>query len=158
MPRQSAGLLVFRQNDGEVEVFLVHPGGPLWARRDDGAWSIPKGEVEEGEGLVSAAVREFNEETGMAIDLDSPADGLALGPVRQPGGKLVYAWAVRADLDAAAIKSNMFSMEWPPNSGRRDEYPEVDRAGWFTLDEAAAKILRGQRGLLEQLATRLTAP
>ena len=130
-----------------MEVFLVHPGGPFWAKKDDGAWSIPKGEFVEGEEALDAAKREFQEETGSSIDgIFKP-----LKPVKQPGGKTVYAWAVEGDLDAVAIRSNTFSMEWPPKSGKTQSFPEIDRAGWFDLDTAKVKIFKGQLGLLEQV-------
>lgn len=147
MAKQSAGILLYRNSGGRTDVFLVHPGGPFWEKKDDGAWSIPKGEFAGGEEPLEAAKREFREETGMAID------GIfeALRPVKQPGGKTVYAWAVEGDIDAGAIRSNTFSMEWPKGSGKSGSFPEVDRAGWFDLDTAKVKILRGQLGLLEQL-------
>ena len=151
MPRKSAGILLFRQRSGVLEVLLVHTGGPLWARKDDGSWSIPKGEFEEGEDPLQAARREFEEETGFVAG----GEPIALNPVRQPGGKLVAAWAVRGDLDPAGLKSNTFFLEWPPRSGRRQEFPEVDRAAWFPVEEAARKILKGQVGFLEQLQHRL---
>ncbi len=147
MAKQSAGLLLYRVHQGALEVFLVHPGGPFWAGKDLGAWSIPKGEIEEGEDLLEAARREFEEETGFR------PEGVfrELAPVRQKSGKVVHAWAVEGDCDAAAIRSNTFPLEWPPRSGRWMDVPEVDRAGWFDLDTARAKILEGQRGLLEEL-------
>jgi predicted NUDIX family NTP pyrophosphohydrolase len=147
MPKISAGLLLYRRRQGVLEVFLVHPGGPFWAKKDAGAWSIPKGEPAPGEDLLSAARREFQEETGLGIG----GDFHALASVRQPGGKDVYAWAVEADCDAGAIRSNSFEMEWPPRSGRRREFPEVDRAAWLDLPTARIKITTGQRGLLDQL-------
>ncbi len=145
MPRKhSAGLLLYRRTDAGVEVLLVHPGGPFWARRDEGAWSIPKGEVGAGEDAFAAALREFAEEVGAP-----PAgDPIALAPVRQAGGKLVQAWALAGDLDPAAIRSNTFTLEWPPRSGLQREFPEVDRAAWFSLDEASRRVNRGQRPLL----------
>jgi len=151
MPRQSAGLLTYRRRGASVEVFLVHPGGPFWAKKDDGAWSIPKGEFTEGEDPLEAARREFHEETGFA------ANGVfqRLQVVKQPGGKLIHAWAVAGDVDAAAIRSSNFSMEWPPHSGKQREFPEVDRAAWFPLADAAKKILKGQLPLLRQLAESL---
>ena len=147
----SAGILLFRERQGRVEVLLVHPGGPYWAKKDTGAWTIPKGAVDEGEELLTAARREFEEETG------SPAKGEAvpLMPRRQPGGKVVHAWAVRGDLDATAIRSTTFTMEWPPRSGRQQEFPEVDRGVWLTLDEARGKILKGQAAFLDDLAQLL---
>jgi predicted NUDIX family NTP pyrophosphohydrolase len=149
----SAGLLLYRIRGEVVEVLLVHPGGPYWRGKDAGAWSIPKGEVEEGADPLATAQREFREETG------SPASGefVALTPLRQSRGKLVHAWAVRGDLDAASIASNTFSLEWPPRSGRQQQFPEVDRAAWYTIAEAKEKILRGQRGFLDELQERLAS-
>jgi predicted NUDIX family NTP pyrophosphohydrolase len=147
MPKRSAGLLMYRFRDGVLEVFLVHPGGPFGAKKDLGAWSIPKGEYPPEEDALAAAQREFAEETGCAIR----GDLLPLTPLKQPSGKLIAAWAFQGDCDPGAIRSNTFSLEWPPGSGRQVEFPEVDRAGWFTLDEAKAKIIRGQVGFLEEL-------
>lgn len=151
MPKQSAGLLLFRRIESPIEVLLVHPGGPFWARKDEGAWSIPKGEFAEGEDPLQAARREFEEETGRAISGDS----LPLTPVRQAGGKVVYAWAIESDFNVSNLKSNTFSMEWPPRSGRHEEFPEVDRACWFSLAEARRKILKGQEPLLIELERKL---
>ena len=147
MTKNSAGLLLYRIRDGNIEVFLVHPGGPFWAKKDLGVWSIPKGEMDEGEKLLDAARREFEEETGF-----SP-EGIfrELTPVRQRSGKIVHAWAVQGDCDPTAIRSNTFTLEWPPRSGRMQEIPEVDRAEWFDFDAAREKILEGQRGLLDEL-------
>ena len=147
MARKSAGILLYRIMGEKVEVFLVHPGGPIWARKDAGAWSIPKGEFTT-EDALEAAKRELAEETGCVAH----GDFLALTPVRQPSGKTVFAWAVQGDCDAARVRCNTFTMEWPPSSGRRQEFPEVDRAAWFTLEEAREKILKGQVPLLDQLA------
>jgi predicted NUDIX family NTP pyrophosphohydrolase len=145
--KKSAGLLFFRDAGGGLEVLLVHPGGPFWEKKDAGAWSIPKGGIEEGEDPLAAARREFEEETGTR-----PAgEAIALSPRRQPGGKLVYAWAMRGDLDPAGMTSTTYSMEWPPRSGRRQEFPEVDRAAWFTLEDARQKILKGQAPFLDDL-------
>jgi len=130
-----------------MEVLLVHPGGPLWAKRDDGAWSIPKGEPEAGEDALTAARREFAEELGRGVD----GTFIPLSPVRQPGGKVVHAWVVEADFDTSSIASNTFSMEWPPRSGRQQVFPEIDRAEWFPLDVARQKILAGQTPLLDEL-------
>lgn len=146
--KKSAGLLLFRKVSGELELFLVHPGGPFWAKKDEGAWSIPKGEVEADEDPLAAAVREVEEETGFAVEAEG---ALALDSLRQPGGKVVQAWAVEADLDPSRLVSNTFSMEWPPKSGRQKEFPEVDRAGWFALAKARRKILPGQAGFLDGL-------
>jgi predicted NUDIX family NTP pyrophosphohydrolase len=147
MIKKSAGILLFRERTEYFEVLLVHPGGPFWAKKDEGAWSIPKGELEEEEDPLKAAIREVNEETGMEIG----GDLIAMKQLRQPGGKIVYAWAAEGDFDAAMLKSNTFSMEWPPKSGLRREFPEVDRAAWFTLDLAKSKIHRGQVGFIDQL-------
>lgn len=155
MPKQSAGLLLYRETAGMLEVLLVHPGGPFWARKDAGAWSIPKGEFAEGEAPLAAAKREFTEETGGTVD----GEFIALRPLRQPSGKVVHAWAVCAEFDPARLRSNTFSMQWPPKSGRMADFPEVDRAAWFTLDEAKTKILKGQAPLLDQLREALqTSP
>jgi predicted NUDIX family NTP pyrophosphohydrolase len=152
MPKLSAGLLLYRPREAAGwEVFLVHPGGPFWRRKDLGAWSIPKGEVAAGEDPLAAARRELAEETGFQAD----PPFLALEPVRQPGGKTVMAWAAAGDCDAAAIASDTFTVEWPPRSGRLQSFPEVDRAAWFSLPEAREKILAGQRPLLAQLAAIL---
>ena len=152
MARRSAGLLLYRRRDGAVELLLVHPGGPLWARRDAGAWSIPKGEVGEGEDPRAVALREFEEETGHPTPR---GELVALGEVRQRGGKLVTAWAAAGDLDPAAITSNTFTLEWPPRSGRRREFPEVDRAGWFDPVTAREKLLAAQAELVDRLLAAL---
>jgi len=151
MAKTSAGLLMFRVRGGDPEVFLVHPGGPLWAVKDEGAWSIPKGVVQPGEDTLAAARREFEEETGF------PAAGafLPLAPLRQPSGKVIHAWAFEGDADPAQLRSNPFSLEWPPKSGRQQSFPEVDRAGWFPPAEAHRKIIPGQRGFLAELAAVL---
>lgn len=151
MAKTTAGLLLFRRTAG-LEVLLVHPGGPLWSGKDDGAWSIPKGLPEPGEQLLTAARREFAEETGARPPATTP---IALAPRPQPSGKIVHAWAVEGDFDVAQVHSNEFEMEWPPRSGRRQRFPEVDRAAWFGLDEARRKILKGQRPLLDELQQRL---
>ena len=153
MPRKrSAGLLFFRRREDATEVLLVHPGGPLWARKDDGGWSVPKGEVEENEDLLAAARREVEEETGAR-----PSGAfIPLPPVRQTGGKVVHVWAVECDFDPASLVSNLFEMEWPPRSGRRQSFPEVDRADWFDLETAARKILPSQTIVLQHLRERLT--
>jgi predicted NUDIX family NTP pyrophosphohydrolase len=155
MPKRSAGLLVYRLVDHEPEVLLVHPGGPYWAKKDDGSWSIPKGEYEPDEDPLEVAIREFREELG--IDAPGATDPMFLGEVRQPGGKIVSAWALPGDLDVTVVRSNTFSMEWPPRSGRTGEFPEVDRAGWFDLETARRKLLRGQLVLLDRFAERLQA-
>ncbi|MBZ5537631.1 MAG: NUDIX domain-containing protein [Acidobacteriia bacterium] len=147
MPNHSAGLLMYRRHNGVLEFFLVHPGGPFWARKEDGVWSIPKGELGAGEDPLAAAKREFEEETG----LSPSGDYIALTPIKQPGGKIIHAWAFESDCDPATLRSNTFSLEWPPRSGRQQVFPEVDRAGWFNLDAAKSKILRGQAGFLDTL-------
>ena len=152
MPKKSAGLLLFRKVSGRLEVLLVHPGGPFWAKKDEGAWSIPKGEIEDDEDPLTAAKREFAEETGFKPE----GVTIALEPVRQPGGKLVCAWAMRQDFDPSGLKSNTFSMEWPPKSGRYREFPEIDRAAWFTIEAARKKILKGQAPFLDQLQQKFT--
>lgn len=136
----SAGLLLYRLAGGTFEVLLAHPGGPFWSRRDDGAWTLPKGEVQAGEEPLAAALREFEEETG------HPPHGplLELGEIRQKSGKRVLAWACQGDFDPTALRSNLFEMEWPPRSGRLQEFPEVDRVGWFTPAQAGAKLLPTQ--------------
>lgn len=149
MPRTSAGLLLHRRTgSGAIEVFLVHPGGPFWVRKDDGAWTIPKGEPGEGEDPLAAAVREFAEETGFTVE----GPFTELPPVRQKGGKVVTAFAVEGDCDPAALVSSTFPLEWPPRSGRVLQVPEVDRGGWFGLEEARVKLLSGQVPLLDHLA------
>lgn len=148
---RSAGILLHRRRAGQIEVLLVHPGGPFWARRDLGAWSIPKGEHDHDEDPLAAARREFHEELGTA-----PPEGplVDLGEIRQKGGKVVRAWALEGDLDPEGIVSNTFSLEWPPRSGRWIEVPEVDRAGWFSLEEAGERINPAQVALLDRLAER----
>ena len=155
MPKRSAGILLYRRRDGAVEVLLVHPGGPLWASRDLGAWSIPKGEYGQDEDPLAVALREFEEETGQR---PPQADLVELGEVRQRGGKVVTAWAAPGDLDPAAITSNTFTLEWPPRSGSRREFPEVDRAGWFGAAEARDKLLAAQAELIDRLLGVLAEP
>src|SRR5215213_4707849 len=138
--KHSAGILLFRRGGGEVEFLLIHPGGPFWRRKDAGAWSIPKGQIEDEEEARACAIRELEEELGQAPELD-PEQLIELGSIRQRAGKLVDAWAVEADFDPAMLDSNTFSMEWPPRSGNEQEFPEVDRAGWFGLEQAREKIL-----------------
>jgi predicted NUDIX family NTP pyrophosphohydrolase len=151
MPQRSAGVLLYRRTGAGLEVFLVHPGGPFWAKKDDAAWSIPKGLVDDGEELEAAARREFAEETGMPLD----APLVPLGEFRQPGGKIVIAFAAEGDIDPASVRSNTITMEWPPKSGRTTEFPEVDRAAWFDPGAAARKIHKGQQPILEALLARL---
>jgi predicted NUDIX family NTP pyrophosphohydrolase len=152
MPKRSAGLLLYRRAGDGVDVLLVHPGGPYWAKKDDGAWSIPKGEYEEGEDPLDVARREFAEELGSPAP---EANAASLGEMRQPSGKLVSAWALEGDLDVATITSNTFEMEWPPRSGRSTEFPEVDRAQWFDLEAARRKLLRGQVAFIDRLTSLL---
>jgi predicted NUDIX family NTP pyrophosphohydrolase len=147
MPQLSAGILLFRRRPAGLEVMLVHPGGPFWAKKDEGAWSIPKGLADDGEDLLAAAKREFLEETGMAVD----GSVLDLGAHKQPSGKTIAAWACEGDFDPATLKSNTFSLEWPPRSGRMAEFPEVDRAAWCSVDEALVKINKGQKPIIAAL-------
>jgi predicted NUDIX family NTP pyrophosphohydrolase len=149
----SAGLLLYRRRD-HVEIFLVHPGGPFWARKDAGAWSLPKGEIGAGEDPLQAAKREFTEETGFSVD----GEFGELEPVRQSGGKIVHAWAIEADCDPSQIRSNLFSLEWPAKSGRTQQFPEVDRAAWFNIPEARQRILASQVNFIDQLVALLGLP
>jgi predicted NUDIX family NTP pyrophosphohydrolase len=151
MPLTSAGVLLFRHRPAGVEVMLVHPGGPYWARKDEGAWSIPKGLANEGEDLLAAAKREFLEETGASVD----GPFMDLGAHKQPGGKTIVAFGAEGDFDPALLSSNLFSMEWPPRSGKTTEFPEVDRAGWFSIDEALKKTTKGQRPIVAALTAKL---
>jgi len=149
--RRSAGILPFRRHSGELEVLLAHPGGPFWRKRDEGAWSIVKGEYLEDEAPEAAARREFMEETGWSIE----GELAPLGEIRQAGGKHVIAFALEADFDPLTLKSNTFEMIWPPRSGRRQSFPEIDRAAWFSLGEARARIIVGQQPFLQRLAEML---
>ena len=151
MAKTSAGILLYRMRNKFLEVFLVHPGGPFWAKKDEGAWSIPKGEFDDGEDPLKAARREFQEETGLAPD----GKFIELNPIRQKSGKFVYAWAIEGDIDPTKISSNNFEMEWPPRSGKMRSFPEVDKADWFTLDKAKRKMNAGQVALLDDLALRI---
>ena len=151
MPKVSAGLLLYRVRDGELEFLLAHPGGPFWKDRDAGAWTIPKGEINEGENPLAAARREFEEEVGLKPD----GEFMELTPIQQKGGKIVRAWAVEGDGDITNIKSNLFQMEWPPNSGRFQTCPEVDRAAFFRIQEAKSKINSAQIPFLEELKRKL---
>jgi len=148
---QSAGLLLFRTVDGEVEVLLGHPGGPFWSRKDEGAWTIPKGLIAAGEVPLSAAQREFAEETGHY----PKGEAIPLGSAAQPGGKVVHVWAIEGDFDPADLQSNSFEMEWPPRSGRRQSFPEIDRAAWFGIAEARENILKGQALFIDRLLQAL---
>ena len=145
--KRSAGLLLYRKRAGKLEVFLVHPGGPFWAKKDAGAWTIPKGEIGADEDPLAAARRETTEETGFTPD----GDFIELPAVRQKAGKLVHAWAIEADCDASQLRSNAFSMEWPPRSGKIAEFPEVDRGAWFGMEEARMRLLESQHPLLDAL-------
>lgn len=147
MSKISAGLLMYRRRSGKLEVLLVHPGGPFWRNKDDGAWSIPKGEAVEGEDLLECAKREFEEELGVK----PRGNFVNLTPVRQKGGKTVHAWALEGDLDTTSLRSNTFKMEWPPKSGKTAEFPEVDRAQYFELDAARGKINAAQVALMDEL-------
>jgi predicted NUDIX family NTP pyrophosphohydrolase len=152
LPKQSAGILLYRVRQGAVEVLLVHPGGPFWAKKDLGAWSIPKGEYQQGEDPLAVALREFEEETGHRPSRERP---LELGAIRQRGGKVLSAWALAGDLDADATTSNTFTLEWPPRSGRQREFPEVDRAGWFDPATAREKLNPAQAELVDRLLATL---
>ncbi|RPH36257.1 MAG: NUDIX domain-containing protein [Chloroflexi bacterium] len=150
--KRSVGLLLYRRRPDACEVFLIHPGGPFWRAKDSGAWSIPKGEPSSDEDLLDAARREFAEETGFRIS----GDFLPLAPIKQRGGKIIGAWAVEGDCDPTEIRSNTFTTEWPPHSGHVRAFPEVDRAAWFTIDDARGRITEGQRGFLDQLSQLLS--
>jgi predicted NUDIX family NTP pyrophosphohydrolase len=154
VPKRSAGLLLYRITDAGVEVLLGHPGGPFWARKDDGAWTIPKGEYVDDEDPWAAAQREFREELGLSAPTGPRLD---MAPVKQPGGKIITAYAVRGDLDVAHSRSNTFELEWPKGSGKVREYPELDRVGWFAIDTARSKLLKGQVPLLDRLLEHLAA-
>ncbi len=151
MPKQAAGILLYRQTAHGLEVLLAHPGGPLWAKKDLGAWTIPKGQFGDDESALDAAKREFAEEMG------SPAMGrfAEIGSIRQPSGKIVHAFTAESDFDVTTVKSNLFTLEWPPRSGRQGQYPEVDRAEWFAIDEARKRILKGQEPFLDRLLALL---
>lgn len=159
MPKQAAGILLFRRPSTSpgaggragLEVLLAHPGGPLWARKDAGAWTLPKGQFTDDEAPLDAAKREFEEEMGSKPS----GDFQPLGTLKQPSGKIIHAWAAESDFDVTTVKSNLFSMEWPPKSGRMGDFPEVDRAGWFSIDEARLKILKGQSPFLDRLLALL---
>ena len=151
MAKQAAGILLFRRGKAGVEVLLAHPGGPLWARKDYGAWTLPKGQFTAGELPLDAARREFEEEMGSAPS----GEFQSLGTLKQPSGKVIHAWAAEADFDCSSVKSNLFSMEWPPKSGQMEEFPEIDRAGWFPIDQARMRILKGQAPFLDRLLALL---
>ena len=147
MSVRSAGLLLYKYVDSQLQLMLVHPGGPFWVKRDDGAWSIPKGLYEQGENPLQAAKREFKEETGYEIE----GHFIDLGEIKQPSGKIIRAWAIECDIDTANIVSNTFRLEWPRHSGHVNEYPETDKGDWFEIDQARRKILKGQIGFIEKL-------
>jgi predicted NUDIX family NTP pyrophosphohydrolase len=151
LPKQAAGILLYRQTARGLEVLLAHPGGPLWARKDLGSWTIPKGQFEDEESALEAAKREFAEEMG------SPAAGefVELGSIRQPSGKIVHAFAAESDFDVTTVRSNLFTLEWPPRSGKVGRFPEIDRAQWFSIDEARQKILKGQEPFVDRLLALL---
>ena len=151
MAKQTAGILVYRRRPNGLEVFLAHPGGPYWAKKDLGAWSIPKGEFLDPEAPIDAAKREFAEEIGQTVD----GEFLALTPRKPPGGKTIHAFAVEGDVDATKVESNLFEMEWPPRSGKMQSFPEVDRGAWFGIEEARERLLKGQLPILEELVERL---
>ena len=150
MSNQSAGILLYRKTNKQLQVFLVHPGGPFFKNKDLGAWSIPKGEFLDDEEPLTAAKREFEEETGQIID-NGAGDFIPLNPVKLKSGKKVYAWAVEGDINHETIVSNLFEMEWPPKSGRKQSFPEIDRAGWFNVEEAKLKINKAQAAFIEEL-------
>jgi len=153
MAKRSAGVLLYRRANGGTEVLVVHPGGPFWARKDAGAWSIPKGEADEDEDLQACAAREFEEELGVALP-----DGrlLDLGEVKQKGGKVVHAFALEHDLDPTAVRSNTFTIEWPPRSGRNQDFPEIERAAWFGPEEAREKLVPAQAEFVDRLLERIS--
>jgi len=151
MSKQSAGILLYRTRDKQLQVFLIHPGGPFFRNKDNGAWSIPKGEFEQGEEALAAAKREFEEETGQSID----GKFIPLDPIIQKGGKKVFCWAIEGDIDPDVIMSNTFEIEWPPRSGKKQIFPEVDKAGWFDIETAKVKMNEAQTGLLDNLLIKL---
>lgn len=151
MAKQSAGILLYRINNNNLQIFLVHPGGPFWKNKDAGAWSVPKGEFLDDEDALLAARREFQEETGSGID----GHFIKLKPVKQKSGKTIHAWAVEGDINETSIISNTFSLEWPPKSGKITEVPEIDKAGWFNVETAKEKINEAQAGLIDELAATL---
>ncbi|MGB8364468.1 MAG: NUDIX domain-containing protein [Rhizomicrobium sp.] len=152
MPIRSAGILLYRNRSGGTEVFLVHPGGPYWANKDDGAWSVPKGIVESNENELAAACREFEEETGFGV----AGKFRELGTFQQPSGKQLSVWALEGDCEPSKLVSNRFEMIWPPKSGKRQSFPEVDRGAWFTRSEALVRIVKGQKPIVEKLFRELT--
>lgn len=155
MPKQSAGILLYRFRNETPEVLLVHPGGPFWAKKDKGVWSIPKGEIEENENPFAAAKRETAEETGIDLEIMNTSSFIELSPVKIKSSKIIFTWAVEGDFDTNEIKSNSFEMEWPPKSGQRKQFPEADKAGWFSIDEAKIKVNEAQVAILEELADKI---
>ncbi len=151
VPKQSAGILLYRLKDTQIEVLLAHPGGPLWKNKDEGSWTIPKGEFDTDEGPLDAANREFTEETGIALY----GEFTELKPIKQKSGKQVFAWALEFDVEASAVQSNVFEMEWPPKSGKLKRFPEIDRAAWFTIEEAKQKINPAQVLFIEELVQKI---
>lgn len=151
MAKQTAGILVYRRRKGAIEVFLAHPGGPFWAKKDLAAWSIPKGEFLDPEAPLDAARREFAEEIGQSV----AGEFIALTPLKPKGGKIIYAFAVEAEVDATKVESNLFEMEWPPKSGKMQSFPEVDRASWFGIEDARTRLHKGQLPILEELVAKL---
>ncbi len=149
--KKSAGILLYRFKNNSLEIFLVHPGGPFWAKKDLGSWSIPKGEFQDEEDALHAAKREFFEETGMKLT----GDCMELKPIKQKSGKTVYAWAVKGDIDSDKIISNTFEIEWPPASGKQQAFPEIDRGGWFSISEAKEKINESQCALINELVLKI---
>jgi len=152
MAKQTAGILVYRRGESGVEVFLAHPGGPFWAKKDLAAWSIPKGEFLDPESALDAAKREFAEEIGQSVE----GQFLALTPCKPPGGKVIHAFAVEGEVDAAKVQSNLFEMEWPPHSGKMQSFPEVDRGAWFAIDDARKRLHKGQLPILDELIAKLS--
>lgn len=155
MPKKSAGILLYRFRNEIPEVLLVHPGGPFWAKKDTGVWSIPKGEIEENEDPFAAAKRETTEETGINLATLDASSFIELSPVKIKSGKIIFTWAVEGDFDTNEIKSNPFEMEWPPKSGQKKQFPEADKAGWFSIEEAKIKVNEGQVAILEELAGKI---
>ncbi|MEO6844272.1 MAG: NUDIX domain-containing protein [Ginsengibacter sp.] len=155
MPKKSAGILLYRFRNEIPEVLLVHPGGPFWAKKDTGVWSIPKGEIEENEDHFAAAKRETTEETGINLATLDASSFTELSPVKIKSGKIIFTWAVEGDFDTNEIKSNPFEMEWPPKSGQKKQFPEADKAGWFSIEEAKIKVNEGQVAILEELAGKI---
>ena len=150
--KKSAGILVYRIRNNSLQVFLVHPGGPFWKNKDAGTWSIPKGEFMDDEDPLEAAKREFAEETG----LECHGDFIELDPVKQKSGKLVFAWAIEREIDPAIVRSNIFKLEWPPKSGKMQDFPEVDKGAWFDVIEAKQRIISAQEGFIDQLVLKLS--